>query len=433
MLRDYQTEIIEAVRASLRGGNHRPLVVSPCGSGKTVIFTEIANLAKSRGNDTLVLVHRQELLEQAQGYGNRAVMAQTLSRRIADGRCEEKQPDIIIVDEAHHAQATTWRRIFDYYPRAIAIGFTATPCRLDGRGLGDIFDSLILGRSADELMREGWLCEYDYYAPHTPLTGAKYIVRGSDFDTASAETELTKVNIIGKLGDYLKPDRKTIVYCPTIKYSRQVEAQFPFCRHFDGDTPKAERERIMQGFRAGEIKALTNVDLIGEGVDVPDCDCVILLRPTMSVGLYIQQAMRCLRPQAGKRAVIYDLVGNVYRHGLPTQGREWSLTGNLKCRNPSGEPEISARECGRCFRVYAGHSPICPYCGFDNGRTKQEIRADEEAKLERITALEKLDERAEQGRARSFGALVAIAKSRGYKNPSAWAFMIMRARKKPHA
>ena len=196
--------------------------------------------------------------------------------------------------------------------------------------------------------------------------------------------------------------------------------------HFDGNTPKHERERIINDFRTGKIKILCNVDLIGEGFDVPDCECVMLLRPTMSVALYIQQSMRCMRYVPNKVATIYDFVGNCYRHGLPTDEREWSLNKKIKVRNSSGEPDVITRLCSKCFRVYSGINPICPYCGNDNHKTRKQIEVEEQVQLQQIKKIE----RREQGMAHSLESLIALGKKRGYKNPYWFAKKVLEGRQK---
>lgn len=437
VLRNYQSDSIKAVRDSFRKGNSRVLCVLPCGAGKTVLFAYMSkrHIEMSPENNVLFLVHRKELVDQTVDTFRRfglesdritIAMAQTVTRRLDSVR----KPTLIVLDEAHHASARTWTRILERFPDVATIGLTATPCRLDGMGLGDIFSSMCVGISPRELIRLGYLCDYDYYAPHVNLVDTEWKPKGSDFDMESAAKTLQNSHIFGDIHKYLDLGRQTIIYCPTVKMSRETaEAIGPSAVHFDGDTPKRERDEIVRRFRSGEIRVLCNCDLIGEGFDVPDCDCVMLLRPTKSTSLYIQQSMRCLRPKPGKRATIYDFVGNCYRHGMPTDDREWSLEGRTKCKVPSGEPEIAARQCGKCFRVYAGHDRVCPYCGFDNGKTRAEIKRDEEAELERITELKRRNDRIEQGQARTFDQLYAIARSRGYRNPRGWAYMVLNARR----
>ena len=172
---------------------------------------------------------------------------------------------------------------------------------------------------------------------------------------------------------------------------------------------------------------------MGEGFNVPDCDCCILLRPTMSLCLYIQQSMRCMRYQEGKRALIIDMVGNCYRHGLPDEERIWSLAEKPKMKNNEGEKthDVVCRECSNCLRVYRGIDPICPYCGFDNHKTRKQIEADEKAELERVEKIEKRKKRQEIGMAKTYEELVELSRKRGMKNPHGWAYYVMSNRKKP--
>jgi superfamily II DNA or RNA helicase len=434
-LRDYQEASLGNVRSLFASGSKRVLCVLPCGAGKTVMFAYMADrhCRLSPTNRVLFLVHRIELVEQAEGTFDmmgidrtriHIAMVQTVTRHLD----VEPTPTLIITDEAHHASAVTYARIYAKWPSVPVVGLTATPCRLDGKPLGDIFQSLSVGVSAQWLTDHGWLCPYDYYAPRINLPDGDWKPRGDDYDTQDAEERLDRAGIYGDVRKYLDPKRKTIVYCPTVAMSKRIASEFgDIARHFDADTPKDERRAIMDAFRSGSVRVLCNCDLIGEGVDVPDCDCVMLLRPTKSVALYIQQAMRCLRPgYTGKRAVIYDFVGNVWRHGMPTDERTWSLTKATKCRNPSGEKEVTCRQCHKCLLVYPGTSRICPYCGNDNGKTKAEIEIDEKAELEKVKEVQK-DERK---KAWNFQQLVELGRRRGYRNPVYWAQCVVRGRGK---
>lgn len=435
-LRDYQTSEINAVRDSFRHGHKRVLAVLPCGAGKTVIFAYMSkrHIELSPNNKVLFLVHRKELIDQTVDTFRRfglessqiqIAMAQTITRRLDS----TEKPTMIVLDEAHHSSARTWTRILDKFSDVPTIGLTATPCRLDGKGLGDIFTDMKVGVSAKELVSLGYLSNYDYYAPKIDVVGTEWSLKGSDYDMEKASETLERAKIFGDVMKYFDPNRKTIIYSPTVALSKKIAERIGDCAvHFDGDTPKKERDRIVKDFRDGKIRALCNCDLIGEGFDVPDCDCVMLLRPTQSVSLFIQQSMRCLRPKEGKRAIIYDFVGNCFRHGMPTEEREWSLQGKTKCRNPSGEKEITCRTCSKCFRVYEGTNRICPYCGNDNGKTRAEIKKEKEAELQRITELEHKEAKREQGMARTFDELVLLGKKRGYARPQAWAYMILKSR-----
>lgn len=379
------------------------------------------------GNYVWFLVHRRELIDQtlatfdAFGISRDNIfvgMVQTISRHPE----RYKRPTLIIFDEAHHCTARTWLNIIEYFNTVPMIGLTATPVRRDGKPLGDIFDTLIAGPDAETLTADGWLAEYDYYAPRA--TDLEFKVRGADYDLDEFTVSLLKSKIYGEISQYIKPGHKTLIYSPSVAFSQSLVDMLG-ATHFDGNTPADERRRIVADFRAGRISVLTSVDLVGEGFDIPDCDTVILLRPTQSLALYIQQSMRCLRPSGDKRAVIYDLVGNVYRHGMPTEPREWSLTASQRCRNTSAEPDLIVRECQACHRVYKGVAQICPYCGYNNGKTRKQIEQDEAHELELIKKVE----RRKQGRARTLDELIEIGEQRGYKNARYWASQIIKSRK----
>ena len=433
-LRDYQKKALSGVLSLFRKGKRRVCCVLPCGTGKTVIFAYMArqHIVKHPEGYVLFLVHRRELVQQAKDTFKRLAipmdnieiaMAQTVTRHLS----RQKRPTFVICDECHHYTSKTFSRILDRFP-APCVGLTATPARLDGSGLGQIFDAMWTGPDPDWFVERGWLSEYDYFAPKVNLYDAKWMPKGADFDQQDASDKLDKIGIYGDIMEYLDPRRKTIVYAPTVAMSRKVAEEIgPLARHFDGDTPKAERDATMDAFRRGDIRVLCNCELIGEGVDVPDCDCVMLLRPTKSTALYIQQSMRCLRPNPGKKAVIYDFVGNVFRHGLPTQHHEWSLNGRVKAhKETDAEDDFAIRICSACMRAYRGKDRICPYCGHDNGKTRAEIEEEKEAELEQIRELK----RDERKKAWTFEQLVELGRSRGYRNPVGWAYCVMRGRER---
>lgn len=395
-LRSYQKDIILNCRHSFLTGHLRPMVVLPCGGGKTCIFSFMAGNAQSKGLYVLIIVHRSELyyqtVETFKKMGIplntiRVVMAVTYANHIG----QEKKPDLIITDEGHLSAANTWLKIYNHFPSVKVISFTATPCRLDGKPLGEIYDDLIIGISTHELIQRGYLAHYRYFAPPVAdLSGLKR--KGADFDSTQAEGMLMQRAVYG---DVIKSYREradglqTICYCTTIKHSQTMANEFNAAgitaRHFDGNTPKAERERIVADFRAGNITVLCNVDLISVGFDVPDCWCCILLRPTMSTALFIQQACRALRPQPGKTAIILDHVGNYARHGLPDDDRIWSLTDKLPPHDEyQASGNLTIRQCQECYFTYPGTLDICPQCGAPYVSTREEIRRVKKTHLEEI-------------------------------------------------
>lgn len=430
-LRSYQEEIIDKLLDALNKGFKRPFVQLPCGGGKTSIFSYFTEQFSIRGAKVWFLVHRRELIDQTIATFKRfeVPMENVYVGMVQSAMKMHYEPDIIIFDEAHMSYSKTWRKVIDKYPNAIIIGTSATPKRTDGSPLNEIYDDLIQGVQPKWLIENKYLSEFDYYAPKIGIDYSEIKTRGSDYDMDSTTTHLLTPKIYGEIEKYLDPTKKTIVYAPSIKFSKKLEEDFPWVKHVDGETPKEEREEMVNKFKRGEIMGLTNVNLFAEGLDIPDAEVCLLLRPTQSTILYIQQSMRVLRYVEGKRAVIYDLVGNVFTHGLPDEEREWSLEGKLKRPKLNEADEIRIRMCDACLRVYEGKNRICPYCGNDNGKTRAEIARDEKVELEKIESLKKKKAKMEVGMAQSLEELIAIGVSRGYANPRYWAMQVIHSRK----
>ncbi len=358
-LRQYQLDLIEQVRQAYREGARRPCIVLPCGGGKSVITAEIARKATQKGNRVLFVVHRRELVDQIRlTFYNwdvdmslcRVEMVQTACRRLK----KMPEPRLIITDENHHCLAASYRKIYAAFPDAQCLGVTATPIRLNGGGLEDVNDRLVEGVSAKWLIENGYLPPYGYFAPAVTDLSGLHTSRG-EYVTSDVVDALDKSVIYGDvIGHYKKlaSARKAICYCASIKHYEAMAERFSDAgipaAHIDGGTGKYERQHIIEQFRTGEIMVLCNVDLISEGFDVPDCSCAILLRPTQSLTLFIQQSMRCIRPQPGKRAVIIDHVGNYTRFGMPDDDREWSLEPKKMVENKN-----KIRQCPECFFTFS--------------------------------------------------------------------------------
>jgi len=364
--------------------------------GKTAVFAWMANKSQENHKTVWFLVHRQELLKQTLDTFERFNIPMTtimvgMVATVANHLNDYPTPDLIVFDEAHFSMANTWRKIINYYPDVYMIGLTATPCRLDGKPLGDIYDDLIVGITANELIELGYLSDYKYYAPCVSDIGSLKI-RGKDYDTQSATELLSQravfsnvINSYKKYADGLQ----TICYCSSIKHSEDMASEFNrngiSAVHFDGNTPSKIRADIIQRFRDGKIKILCNVDLISVGFDCPDCWCCILLRPTLSTALYIQQSCRALRPAEGKTAIILDCVNNYQRHGLPTDDREWSLNSDYKPpRQTDSDGKFSVRVCEECYATFPSTEKICPVCGAEYKLTRQEIKNIAEIQLKEI-------------------------------------------------
>ncbi len=439
-LYDYQNDLVKRARQAYIEGFKAPCIVSPCGSGKSVMVAEIARMTTLKGNRVLFLVHRRELIDQIKntfkeiGVNNALVnfgMVQTVVRHLET----IKKPQLIITDENHHGLAASYRKIYEYYSDVPRLGFTATPIRLNGSGLGDVNDLLIEGVSAKWLIENHRLAPYEYYAPKLIDTAELKKASTGDFTKKSMD-KAVKNTIYGDVLKHYKTlaeGEQAIAYCHSIEASKHTANIFNQAgykaAHIDAKTPKDERSEIIESFRKHEIKILCNVDLIGEGFDVPDCSTVIMLRPTQSLSLYIQQSMRGMRFKEGKRSVVIDHVGNVNRFGLPDMDREWSLDTKKKTKTDS---DVSVVQCQFCFGAYErpkGEN-ICPYCGKAQPieERKSEIEVDETAELMKVGET-KITLNFENNKyynmtedeASTVEDLYAIARAKGFK--PGWAYM----------
>lgn len=424
------------IRAAFAAGRRRICYQAPPGAGKRIMMVYMATEAAKRNNATYFLLHRQELVDQTAetleeyhaDFGlitagarikDRAIQVasvQTLSRRID----KIPAPALIIPDECHHAVATTWRHVFDAWPDAYLVGLTATPQRLGGQGLGDVFDELIIGPTARELIQQGHLAPYRYYAPPQVADLAGVKIKMGDYDGVEIAARMDKPQIIGDAITHyarLAAGKRAIVYCASIAHSKNTAAAFNavgvHAQHIDGETVPGVRRQAIENFKTGRLQIITNVDLIGEGLDVPGMEAVILLRPTASLTLFVQQSMRPMRPDKAnpfKTAIILDHVGNALTHGLPDDDREWSLDG-IK-RRARGAAGVSIRQCPRCYSVHAP-ADKCPYCGFEYQPEPREVKQ-KAGELVELTAVEKKARRMQVGMCRTIEDVVAVAVNRGY-------------------
>lgn len=441
-LRDYQQDLLDKTFSSFREGHHRPLVVAPCGAGKSYIFAELIRRTKG---EALILTHRQELKRQHEGLlrnlavtNARVAMILTEANRVG----EYPAPALIITDEAHLSRSNSWVKVIDYYD-TYTVGFTATPCRLDGRGMGDVYDTLIEGVDVQWLIDNHRLAPYEYYAPTLVDTSDLRTIAG-DYVVSDMEQLMNERAIYGNVIETYRKfasGERTIAYCVSVGHARATAEAFNSAgiraEVVSAGTPYTLRQKIMEDFRCGRFSVLCNVGIISEGISIDEVSCCLLLRPTESVALGIQQMMRCMRYLPGKTAKIIDCVGNYLRIGLPTDKREWSLSQPVSKRRLTDENgNFYIRSCPECFMTFQT-APKCPFCGSEYPLHPREIQAKQEIELQRITAEEiarvneaKKKSRIEQGRANSFEELVRLGKQRGYKNPAFWAAQVMRGRKR---
>jgi superfamily II DNA or RNA helicase len=387
-LRDYQEDAFQKTRESLRKNKKAPLLVLPCGAGKSVVAAEIAKISTGRKKRVLFIVHRQELRQQIEKTFSLCGIDMELCDiemvvTVGNHLDSTKPPDLIIIDEAHHSVSSSYMKIFNAFPDAWKLGLTATPERLDGKGMSAVFDDLVVGVTAQYLIEKGFLARYRMFSQElADLSNLKVANGDYDMGTLYEGKQIygDTVKAYKKFADGLK----AIAYCSTVKAAEETAEEFRLNGYsaaaISGDTLANERTQIMESFRSGEVMVLCNCDLLGEGIDVPDCSCVIMLRKTMSLTLYIQQAMRCMRHQPDKIAIIIDHVRNCFEHGFPDEERRWSLNGKERRMELSEEPQIKI--CPECSAVARLAAKVCESCGhvFYEEKEKEEVKLDVELK-----------------------------------------------------
>jgi superfamily II DNA or RNA helicase len=434
-LRTYQIKLINDLKESLAKGNKNIMVQSPAGSGKSVTMAEIARRATKKKKFVLFIVHRHELVDQIKKTFELQnvdfsfcyiAMVQTVTRHLD----KINYPRLILVDEAHHSLAKSYIRIFKYFSKANVIGFTATPWRLSGKGFTDIYNDLILGPSIKWLIKNHYLAPFNYYS--AKLIDTNLLKKSSTGDYTHKSMEKAGEKII--YGDIVKSykkfanNTKAIVYTYNVASAKRVAQEFNQAeikaKEVDGKTDKEIRKKIMTSFRNGKIQILVNAELYGEGIDVPDCETVIMLRPTESLSLFIQQSMRAMRYQPGKHAVIIDQVANYLKFGLPDQDRNWTLQDREKHPRKESTPDgIMIKTCPDCFAVIAAGCIKCPLCGHDFSAEIKRLEQKKEQKLQEIKS-EELERRRIANKSvndlRSFKELAIYGSARNFKPGWAW-------------
>src|SRR6266571_4982404 len=315
-LRQYQINDIAAIRRAYADGKRRVCYQGPTGCGKTILFVHAAHKAVQQGHQVAILVHRQELIDQtcealtaegieygviAAGYPESAdapvlvAMVQTLIRR------PERLNGVkfLIVDEAHHILAATWLVLAAAVPEARLLGVTATPERLDGKGLSTAFDALVVGPTVKELIDSGWLSPFVVFAPERQVDLKRLRTVAGDYALGELANRMnTDIVLADAIMEYRKhlDGQSALAFCVTIEHSRATARAFRAAGinavHLDGDTPAGERRDIIARLGGAEPLIVTNCGIVAEGLNVPVVSGVILLRPTKSLALYLQQIGR---------------------------------------------------------------------------------------------------------------------------------------------
>ena len=453
-LRDYQLIAVDDCREAIRRAGSAVFVCAT-GSGKTVVAGEIARLAADKGTVTYFLVHRRELVKQARDTLVEAIpdvqvgviasgfpetpwaKLQVASIQTLARRNKVITPGLTIWDEAHHTRAKTWETIMQRWPNAKRIGLTATPERLDGRGLGQHFAEMVFGPTIPELVAMGSLAPTrTLRVPMSLILDGLKKDRNGEYRAADLSDKVTGEVVADAVDAYMRyaKGKRAIFFGIHRNHSKQVceglRARGVRAEHVDGDDPPARRDRIMLEFKTGGIDVVGNCDIISEGFDAPTCEAVLLGAPTRSVTRYLQQAGRAMRPGEGKTALVLDLAGISHELGLPDEVREWDLADG-EIRQPK-KAHAAPRECQQCHTVFYGR--VCPTCAYAVPLAEiQQVETElEEAKgpdramkqgnrrndLWRDLAIAKKSRNPEQ-------AVYALAQRKGYK--PGWASHILRA------
>jgi superfamily II DNA or RNA helicase len=418
----------------------RVVLVGPTGSGKTVVAAHV--MLEMRGKRVLWLAHRWELIDQARNQLIASGVAES-EIRVFTGieksgeddawitvasvdmfhRHEVPPFDLCVVDEAHRTVAASYQKILASNPKAMVLGLTATPWRLDGKGLGDVYAHLHVMAGPTELILDGHIAQPRTYG--IPKAKAREIVRGlksakGDYQVGELGRAMMKRKLMGNVVEEtarLAPGAPTLVFSVNKDHGKALAIRFHRSgrptAYLDEETARKERARILSGLAQGTIEVVVTVNILSEGFDCPPVKCIALARPTKSLTMFLQQVGRASRPFNRKKPVILDHAGNCWRFGLPESEREWSLEDEAR---GGGEPPM--RHCEACGAMNPVASRECVECGAALPLTEQEEAEMEEerVRLQRVKALEK-----EKAAARK--RIEKIAREK--KAPDGWAEKVL--------
>lgn len=435
-LRPYQNDAVQKIIDKILDGTKKIILRAPTGAGKTIIASRIILGADKKGSRVLFLAHRTELITQCSqklhdlgiyhgiiksGHNPHmtakvhvASVATLVNRKYPD-------PDIIIIDEAHHARAASYEKIINRYPKAVLIGLTATPARTDGKGLGTLFDTIIDLISYTELIAQEYLVPFVLYEPTSvDLSGVK--ITAGDYNKKEKQERLAQSRIYGDIIKHWKDkaaDRSTIVFASSIEDSLRFRDSFRalgvVADHVDGKTKDKEREQIFRKFISGETQILCNVGVATEGTDLPIASCLVLANPTRSLVSHHQMVGRGLRIFNGKSdCLILDHVGNHKQLGWIDDEIEWTLDCKQKVRNKTREKgAIPIRSCPKCFYAMRGGTPVCEMCGH-RFHVKSRALKQVDSELKQATRSGKVY-RPSKDSLTYFAERLILAKAKGYR------------------
>ena len=411
-LRPYQTDAVERTRDAIRRGHRHLLVAANVGAGKTVIASHIVASALERSSRTLFVAHRRELIRQPFAKlvrngipadqigiimagvplprGQQPMLVDGTDGELWDALARRRptapvqiasidtlrnrvlpEADLVIIDEAHRTLAKSYMTMLAEYPNAVVLGLTATPTRTDNRGLGEVYDELVVVSSYMQLVAQGFLVEPRVWTvPAASLPDVSAVrVKGGDYDPEQLEAACNREGLIGDLVEHYQRHgggAPAVVFAAGVAHSQTIAARFNAAGvaavHVDGTSPVRVRDSALTDLASGAVQVVCNCDVFSEGTDVPAIKCVILARPTKSIRVFIQQTGRGSRPYQGQPFVVLDHAGCAVEHGLPQDDREWTLAARPKRRGASRTP---CRTCPVCFAVLPIGTTVCPECGTE--------------------------------------------------------------------
>jgi superfamily II DNA or RNA helicase len=440
-LRDYQVRAEDAIRATYNSGIKRVVCVAPTGAGKTVLAAHIIERALVKacalGTAIWFCAHRKELIDQPSrkldesGIDHGIVKAghwrhrpeqpvqvcsvPSLRSRLDSPDLPTLPPGFIIIDEAHRALASSYTKILERYPEVPVLGLTASPWRLGGEGLGDLFQASVLVAEPAELRDQGWLVPVRGFAFDAPelRQGLRQLdCGGGDYKDSGLALLMGGSRIMGSVVDQWRKHAgpgsqrggaqglRTLVFAVNIEHSQKLVEQFcatgVAAEHVDGSMSDAQRESVLSRLRSGATRVVSNCALFSEGFDEPLIGCIVQARPSMSLMLAMQQWGRGRRPvcfDCGKACqwtaatctcgssnvkramLLLDHAGICVQHDLPDAPRDYSLTASVRVqRKQQGKPLISVATCRKCFAVFDSSLESCPACNSSNRAPKRYVR-----------------------------------------------------------